>query len=143
MLVKEHCPKCESTHLSRSELQGKFFCKDCRHSWKPSEIFKVRDDNVIDKSKPMESNNKISDFFDQTKAIVTDRRAQYGSLVEEYKAVSGAFTALTKIELKPEHIGLIMMLIKMERTNHTTKEDSFIDICGYASGLNELFNDKK
>lgn len=69
----------------------------------------------------------------QAEALVYgDRAKAYGHPKEEFAKVAAMWSVITGHEIKPEHVPLMMIGLKIVREVKKPKEDNLVDICGYA-----------
>jgi len=74
-----------------------------------------------------------------------DRNADYGHPIEDFTRTAKMWGAILGVEVKPEHIPLCMIAVKISRECNKPKADNVIDICGYARTLEmvrEVQNDQ-
>jgi len=75
--------------------------------------------------------------------ITSDRAAVYGPYEEETKKEATIIKLLTGLDVKPEHIPIIMIVVKLVRESNIHKSDNFIDMCGYAALADQILNQKQ
>ena len=84
-------------------------------------------------------NESAAKILDTAKKLITsDRSRQYGPYEEETKKEAIIIKELTGLDIKPDHIPIIMIVVKLVRERHVHKSDNFIDICGYASLADQI-----
>ncbi len=66
----------------------------------------------------------------------SDRK--YGTPQESFKRISGIASILCGKELSPTDIAKIQIAQKLVRESYAHKRDNLVDLCGYASILNDL-----
>jgi len=74
--------------------------------------------------------------------IAGDRMESYGCPADMAQAWSEIASAASGLDLKPEHLPVLMISIKLARQRHGYHRDSMIDIAGYAA-LSEILQTKK
>jgi len=74
--------------------------------------------------------------------ICSDRAAAYGPYEEETKKEATIIKLLTGLDIKPEHIPIIMIVVKLVRESNVHKSDNLIDMCGYAALAKKILNQK-
>ena len=67
------------------------------------------------------------------------KRLQYGEITQTYQKTSEAFRALTGVLIEPEHVGILLVLFKLNRECNSHKRDNLVDACGYLTGIEELY----
>lgn len=65
--------------------------------------------------------------------ISGDRSEQYGSFAVQANKLSLIWSAVTGYHIKPEHVGPILMGLKLVRMTTAKDTDSEVDMCGYAA----------
>jgi hypothetical protein len=70
------------------------------------------------------------------KLVLGDRNAQYGTPKDDYiktaKMWSGILAPILSRDIKPEEAILMMIALKLSRLAHQFKDDSLVDLHGYA-----------
>ncbi len=71
-----------------------------------------------------------------------DRKEDYGDAYLNHMRIAEFWNNYLdhEIKLTPTDIAVMMMLVKVARCIHAYKEDSFIDMCGYAALAGEMAN---
>ena len=69
-----------------------------------------------------------------------DRKEDYGDAYLNHMRIAEFWNNYLETENKitPTDVAMMMMLVKVARLMHTYKEDSFVDICGYAALAGEM-----
>ena len=79
-------------------------------------------------------NKGAAAVLDEVKGLICSERAsQYGPYDVECERSSKIASLLTGVELKPEHIPLILIAVKMSRETNLHKRDNIVDLVGYAA----------
>jgi hypothetical protein len=75
-----------------------------------------------------------------TELINGDRKEDYGDAYLNHMRIAEFWNNYLETENKitPTDVAMMMMLVKVARLMHTYKEDSFVDICGYAALAGEM-----
>lgn len=86
--------------------------------------------------------NCKENLLNDTKIAVTNRGGMYGPVEDHFSRTVGMINALFKdrllYPLEPGDWGVMMMLDKIARNQHTHQRDNCIDIAGYAACMQEL-----
>ena len=67
-----------------------------------------------------------------------DRQAAYGPPDQDFRRTADMMNALFSdllkdgVKFEPQHVAMMMILIKLSRQRHQQKQDNWIDIAGYA-----------
>ena len=77
-----------------------------------------------------ESVNKI--LKEASKLVVGDRGDDYGPPIIDFTRTAKMWSAILRIEVRPQDVGLCMIALKMSREVHKHKLDNLVDIVGYA-----------
>jgi len=80
-------------------------------------------------------------ILDTAKGLIYgDRLKDYGKTVDNFNAIAVGWTEIAKTPLTPEQVGLMMIWLKVCRANNDNceKEDSIIDIVGYAGCIEKI-----
>jgi hypothetical protein len=69
-----------------------------------------------------------------------DRKEDYGDAYLNHMRIAEFWNNYLETENKitPTDVAMMMLLVKVARLMHTYKEDSFVDICGYAALAGEM-----
>ena len=69
-----------------------------------------------------------------------DRKEDYGDAYLNHMRIAEFWNNYLETETKitPTDVAMMMLLVKVARLMHTYKEDSFVDICGYAALAGEM-----
>ena len=81
-----------------------------------------------------------ADILSKASEIVTkDRQDQYGNAENNFALIAQLWSALLGIEITPHDVGLMMIQLKVARAKTgVSKDDSYIDICGYGALAGEI-----
>ena len=71
-----------------------------------------------------------------------DRKEDYGDAYLNHMRIAEFWNNYLdhEIKLTPTDVAMMMMLVKIARCIHSYKDDSFVDICGYAALAGEMSN---
>ncbi len=71
-----------------------------------------------------------------------DRKSDYGDAYLNHQRIADLWTIYLSrsaaIELSPTDVAVMMMLLKIARVMNQHKDDSYVDICGYAALAAEM-----
>jgi uncharacterized protein DUF6378 len=69
------------------------------------------------------------------KIINGERNEQYGEAEDNFEAIARLWSAYlgAKSGLSGHDVAMLMILLKIARTNGRKKKDNYVDICGYAA----------
>lgn len=71
--------------------------------------------------------------------ISGDRAEDYGDAADSFKSISRLWTAYLDVAVSPMDVANMMMLLKLSRSQTSpNKEDTWVDICGYAALAGEM-----
>jgi len=71
--------------------------------------------------------------------VCSDRAQQYGSPAVNIKKIAELWTTYKGVEFSPKDVGVMMALLKIARiSSGQSKDDNYIDACGYLSLSCEL-----
>lgn len=71
--------------------------------------------------------------------VCSDRAQQYGSPAVNIKKIAELWTTYKGVEFSPQDVGVMMALLKIARiSSGQSKDDNYIDACGYLSLSCEL-----
>jgi hypothetical protein len=71
--------------------------------------------------------------------VCSDRNQQYGSPAVNMKKIAEFWTTYKGVEFSPKDVGVMMALLKIARiSSGQSKDDNYIDACGYLSLSCEL-----
>lgn len=86
-------------------------------------------------------NHRIA-ILEHTSNLLSGPRAEsYGDFGEQMRSIAGAFTAITGEEISPNHVAILLMLLKLRRLETGWDLDSCVDLAGYAALIGEYFTD--
>ena len=105
--------------------------------WKPIPACGVSIMNTF--RRKIEQPKQPESILDIAKKITHgDRQAAYGPPDQDFRRtadmMNALFTDLLKdgVKFEPQHVAMMMILIKLSRQRHQQKQDNWIDIAGYA-----------
>jgi hypothetical protein len=86
--------------------------------------------------------NNASELLQQAAKIVSDDRAiTYGSKRTNHENIARLWGAYLRREVTPQDVALMMILLKIARTQlGTGSVDNYVDMAGYAGIAGEIFN---
>lgn len=73
-----------------------------------------------------------------------DRQQAYGSALADARRWAQISSAVTGLDLRPEHFPLVMLAVKLSRTSQAPEgfhRDSIVDIAGYARVAEKIQQD--
>lgn len=73
-------------------------------------------------------------------AVYGDRQADYGTVTENFGTIAKLWSAVLKVEVTPEQVGLCMVQVKVARQMYRPKRDNLVDGAGYFATLEKLEN---
>ncbi len=76
-------------------------------------------------------------------AVYGDRQADYGTVTENFGTIAKLWSAVLKIEVTPEQVGLCMVQVKVARQMYKPKRDNLVDGAGYFATLEKMETEKK
>ena len=83
-------------------------------------------------------------ILDKAKSLIFgDREKDYGKASENFTDIAKGWEVLFKTKITPEQVGLAMIWLKVCRGNNDncSKEDTLIDISGYAACIEKIKKD--
>tara|TARA_R110000796_G_scaffold149430_2_gene266251 strand:- start:584 stop:874 length:291 start_codon:yes stop_codon:yes gene_type:complete len=86
---------------------------------------------------------KRDEILQTASELITGQRAKdYGDAYLNHMRIADFWNNYLdrKIELTPTDVATMMVLLKVARLINEYKEDSFVDICGYAALAGEMCN---
>lgn len=83
-------------------------------------------------------------LIEAKKIVCNDRNQQYGEPEDNFKAIAALWSAYLGIHMTAKDVALMMVLFKIARatTSVHEKDDTYIDICGYAACAGEITTNK-
>ncbi len=80
--------------------------------------------------------------LEQAKDIINgDRATDYGTALVNHRRIAHLWSAYGGRIYTPVDVAMMMILVKVARTMEHSKDDSFIDMCGYAALACEMSKD--
>ena len=114
-----------------------------------SGVRKVIEDMALPKEmrgKPVDcakaSDAKRSILSEADDLVNGSRQSAYGPAREDFGRTVALFKVLTGIELTVAQGLEYMVCVKLSRSAHKFKRDNYRDLCGYASLLNDIWEEK-
>lgn len=71
---------------------------------------------------------------------VKSNNKRYGAKKESFELIAKLSTLMTGKELTSQDCCMVLMALKLSREKCSHKDDNMVDLCGYASILNELYH---
>ena len=85
-----------------------------------------------------------NEILDTAKTLINgDRARDYGDAYLMHARVAALWTTYVRSktdDLKPVDVAMMLVLMKVARSIETPKDDSFVDIAGYAALAGEISN---
>ena len=82
---------------------------------------------------------KREDILRQAEKLINgDRAKDYGDAYVNHKRIADMWSVVFGKEVTVRQVILCMIAMKMARLVHDSKEDSWVDVCGYAALGGEL-----
>ena len=75
-------------------------------------------------------------------AVYGDRAADYGTVTENFSTIAKLWSAVLKVEVTPEQVGLCMVQVKVARQMYKPKRDNLVDGAGYFATLEKMENEQ-
>lgn len=73
-----------------------------------------------------------------TKCVCGDREQDYGKPENNFLLIAHLWEDYLNVEIGPKDVAIMMALLKIARIKHSDKEDSFVDLAGYAACAGEI-----
>jgi hypothetical protein len=81
--------------------------------------------------------------LDEAKRLVYgDRAMDYGHPLDECTRIAAFWSVILKTKVRPEHIPVCMVCMKISREMNRRKRDNAVDIAGYAECLNRIHDEQ-
>jgi hypothetical protein len=84
------------------------------------------------------------EILDTAKALINgDRAKEYGDAYLNHARIAALWTTYIRSktdDLNPVDVAMMLVLMKVARTIETPKDDSFVDIAGYAALAGDMTN---
>lgn len=78
-------------------------------------------------------------ILDEAKNVVySSRQASYGAPEDSFATTAALWSAYLGTPIRPEDVGMMMILIKVARERYQHKKDNLVDIAGYAECVARL-----
>lgn len=89
--------------------------------------------------------NSRNEILEKAKDIINgSRQEQYGKAEDSFNKIAKFWSAYLNIDISKSQVADLMILLKIARNDNTKyKEDTYIDICGYAALGAELKEKEK
>ena len=105
--------------------------------WKPIPSCGISNMNTF--RRKIEKPKQSKSILDIAKEITHgDRQAAYGPPDQDFRRTADMLNALFAdmlkdgVKFEPQHVAMMMILIKLSRQRHQQKQDNWVDIAGYA-----------
>ena len=72
------------------------------------------------------------------KAVYGDRQEDYGSVTDNFTTIAELWSAVLKIKVTKEQVGLCMVQVKVARQMYKPKRDNLVDGAGYFATLEKM-----
>ena len=80
-----------------------------------------------------------NECLEQAKVLINgDRAVDYGAALTNHQRIAALWSAYSCRTYSPVDVAMMMMLVKIARTMYHSKDDSFIDMAGYAALAYEM-----
>ena len=80
----------------------------------------------------------MSIILDEAKNVVYSRQASYGVPEDNFATTAELWSAYLGTPIRPEDVGMMMILLKVARERYQHKKDNLVDIAGYAECVARL-----
>jgi len=80
----------------------------------------------------------MSIILDEAKNVVDSRQASYGAPEDNFATTAELWSAYLGTPIRPEDVGMMMILLKVARERYQHKKDNLMDIAGYAECVARL-----
>ena len=78
-------------------------------------------------------------YLEQANNLINGQRQEdYGTALENHNRIASLWAVYIGKEFTPVDVAMMMLLVKVARTMERPKDDSFVDICGYAALAGEM-----
>ena len=82
-----------------------------------------------------------NDILTQAQTIINGARQEsYGDALKNFQLIANLWGSYLNTTITPKQVADMMILLKIARNQNQTKEDNYIDICGYAALGAEVSN---
>lgn len=71
-----------------------------------------------------------------------DRNDAYGDYRVEAARIADLFYGATGLKIRPEHVPLMMICVKLTRERNKHKRDNLVDLAGYTRLLSQLYGEE-
>ena len=95
------------------------------------------------RSPEKKAENEMSDLLDKARETCVERGKDYGHPFHDFTKIAKIWSVIFETTVTPEQVALAMIGVKMARICQNSDyyhADSVLDICGYASCLEEVAN---
>lgn len=88
------------------------------------------------------SKKKNLTILEEAQSVVYgDRQADYGTVSENFGTIAKLWSAVLKINVTPEQVGLCMVQVKVARQMYRPKRDNLVDGAGYFATIEKMNNE--
>lgn len=78
-------------------------------------------------------------ILDEAKRVTAEeRQVDYGHPIDDFTRIAALWSKVLGAPVTPEQVALCMIQVKVSRLCHAYKEDSVVDIAGYARTLQQV-----
>lgn len=82
-------------------------------------------------------------MLDEAKKLIeSDRKEQYGDMVESFTRIAQLWSAYVNVRLNSLDVAKMMILLKVSRAKNTNHRDSYVDIAGYVQCIEHLLEEQ-
>ncbi len=91
----------------------------------------------------MSERKKDSVLSEANGLVHGDRNDDYGHPLDDFSRTAKMWGAILGVEVKPEHVGLCMIAVKLSRQCNRPKRDNMVDAAGYAETVDWVMEEKE
>lgn len=77
------------------------------------------------------------------KLVYGDREKSYGNPFDDFKRTAQMWTGIIGHPIRPQHVALCMIAVKISRECNKPKRDNWVDIAGYAATIEKMYDEIK
>ncbi len=109
----------------------------CKRLYNPAQVIKTP--NPI----PLNQPPYDSILLEAEGLVHGDRNADYGHPLDDFTRTAKMWSAILRVEVTPEQVGLCMMTVKISRECNHPKRDNMTDAAGYAETVEWCKNERQ